>query len=79
MTKLPEYMRSKVRKGNPFLSEPKVVADLYFQRTDVKRRVRVCVCVCVCVLTIIHGLVLYPEFGICFKLILFLPRTEGGL
>ena len=39
----------------------------------------VCVCVCVCVLTIIHGLVLYPEFGICFKLILFLPRTEGGL
>ena len=49
MTKLQEYMRSKVRKGNPFLSEPKVVADLYFQRTDVKRRVRVCVCVCVCV------------------------------
>ena len=37
-----------------------------------------CVCVCVCVLTIIHGLVLYPEFGICFKLILF-PRGSLGL
>ena len=49
-----------------------MVADLYFQRTDVKRRVHVCVfvflcvsfcmCFCVCVLTIIHGLVLYLEF-----------------
>lgn len=65
------YEGPKLEKEILFYKSPKVFADLYFQRTDVKRRVHVCVCLfvflrvceCVCVLTTpIHGLVLYPEF-----------------